>query len=79
MLTRIQKWGNSLALRIPRAYAKEVSLFEGSEVNIKVAGGKIIIEPTIDNYSLDNLLSKVKEENIHNEYSWGKPSGKELW
>ncbi len=79
MLTRIQKWGNSLALRIPKAYATEVSLLEGSEVNIKVEGGKIIVEPTNDNYPLEDLLAKVKEENTHTEYSWGKPTGKELW
>ncbi len=79
MLSKVQKWGNSLAIRIPKAYAEEASLKEGSEVNIRVEKGKIIIEPLKDKYNLDDLLSQVKEENIHKEYNWGKPTGKELW
>ncbi len=79
MLSKVQKWGNSLAIRIPKAYAEEASLEEGSDVNIRVEKGKIIIEPIKDKYNLDDLLSQVKEENIHKEYNWGKPTGKELW
>ncbi len=79
MHSKVQKWGNSLAIRIPKAYAEEALLEEDSNVNIRVEKGKIIFEPLIDKYNLDNLLSQVKEENIHKEYNWGKPTGKELW
>lgn len=79
MLTKIKKWGNSLALRIPKAYAKEVSLEEGTEIKIWVEKGRIIIEPTNDKNELGKILSGIKKENIHTECSWGKPTGKELW
>ncbi len=79
MQSTIRKWGNSLAIRLPKAFAEETLIKEGSEVNIRVEKGKIIIEPIKETYNLDDLISQVNEENIHTEYNWGKPTGKELW
>lgn len=80
MLVKVQKWGNSIALRIPKSFAAEISLKSGSQVDLSLHEGKLIIEPIApDEYTLKDLLSEVKETNIHNEYSYGKPSGKELW
>ncbi len=79
MQSTIRKWGNSLAIRIPKAYAEEALIKEGSDVNIRVEKRKIIIEPIKETYNLDELLSRVNEENIHKEYNWDKPTGKELW
>ncbi len=80
MRVKVQKWGNSLALRIPKSFAAEISLKCGSMINLSLNDGKLIIEPvTPEEYNLKNLLSEVKETNIHKEYSDGKPLGKELW
>ena len=80
MQVKVQKWGNSIALRIPKSFALETSLKCGSTVNLSLDNGKLIIEPvTPEEYNLENLLSAVKETNIHKEYSDGKPLGKELW
>jgi len=80
MKLKVQKWGNSIALRIPKSFATETSLKSGSTVNIVLQDRKLIIEPVEpEEYDLDNLLSKVKEANIHEEYSAGKSVGKELW
>ena len=63
MLLKVQKWGNSLALRIPKAFAHETQLKPGSKVNLFIKDGKLVIEPVLDEkkYVLDDLLSKVTE------------------
>ena len=70
MRARIRKWGNSLALRIPKSFAEEASLKEKSVVDIKVINGKLVVasvpEPEI---SLEKLLSDVDERNLHREVS----------
>jgi len=78
MISKIKKWGNSLAVRIPKPLAEEVSLTEDSSIKITVKDGTIIIEPAAAEYELKDLLSKVKESNIHEEYKYGKSEGKEL-
>ena len=80
MITKIQKWGNSLGIRLPSVFTKELKLKENSAVEIKVADKKIVIEPVeIVQYDLDDLLSKVSEENIHKEVFIDGPEGKEIW
>lgn len=80
MITKIQKWGNSLGIRLPSVFIKELKLKENSAVEIKVADKKIVIEPVeIAQYDLDYLLSKVSEENIHKEIFINSPEGKEIW
>lgn len=80
MLIKVQKWGNSLALRIPKSFAREARLELGADVNLTLKDGKLIIEPVPPSqYQLENLLSKVNEKNIHEEYSFGKPEGRETW
>lgn len=79
MQTRIQKWGNSLALRIPKAFAEEAQLDQDSLVEISVSEGKLIVEPAVPRYTLEELLAGVTDENIHEEFDWGRPVGKEVW
>ena len=80
MHTRIQKWGNSLALRIPKAFADETGLNTGSPVEIKVVDGKIVIVPVHKaTYQLDNLLSGITDENRHGSIDTGDPTGNESW
>jgi len=76
----IQKWGNSLALRIPRSMAMESSIEQGSYVDIQSVDGKLVIDPVKETeYKLEDLLEKVSETNIHFEIDTGNPVGKELW
>ncbi|MCW3488856.1 AbrB/MazE/SpoVT family DNA-binding domain-containing protein [Dethiobacter alkaliphilus] len=80
MLIKVQKWGNSLALRIPKSFANEIQLKNGSNINLSIAEGKLIIEPVDEKkYKLEELLEEVKETNLHKEYSFGKTEGKEIW
>jgi antitoxin MazE len=80
MITRIQKWGHSLALRIPKSFATEVGLEQHALVKISLEDGKLIITPIEEMaYSLESLLSQVTEENIHREVNTGSAVGKEIW
>ncbi len=80
MQVHIQKWGNSLALRIPKSFALEANVDEGTTVDISFKNGKLIVTPiSEDTYSLEGLLSKVNNENIHKETFTGKPVGQEAW
>ena len=81
MITQIKKWGNSLAIRIPKSFAKEVEIKEGSRVDISIDEKKIVIEPAVkpEKYELKDLLAEVKESNIHKEYLKDSPCGKEIW
>jgi len=80
MRGRIQKWGNSLALRIPKAFAEETGLDENSPVEIRVSDGQIIIvRVETPQYDLDALLSQITPENIHGELDTGSPRGNEVW
>ncbi len=78
METKIQKWGNSLGLRIPAAIAKELSLKHGSPIKIEVEMDKIVIRPK-EKYDLDTMLAEMSDSNIHSEFDFGTAEGKELW
>jgi len=80
MNTRVQKWGNSLAVRIPKPIALELGIEDHSEVQLEYADGKLVISPpVVTNYSLHDLLSGITKKNIHNEVDWGAPVGREVW
>ena len=80
MKVQIQKWGNSLALRIPKAFAVESNVTGGSTVDVSMENGKIVVTPISEReYTLEGLLEGVTEENLHGEIDWGKPVGKEVW
>lgn len=80
MKVQIQKWGNSLALRIPKSFAVESKIEQGSTVEVSLESGKIIVFPvTEQEFSLDELLAKVTPENLHGEIDTGASVGKEAW
>ena len=79
MRARISKWGNSLAIRIPRAFTVEAQLEDGTEVDITAAAGRIILTPVGREYSLDELVEGITEENRHTEADWGRAMGNEVW
>ena len=80
MVTKIQKWGNSLGLRIPKSFAKDAGVEEGSPVDISIEGDKLVIQPVRPSrYELKDLVSQIREDNIHDEIPTGDPVGREVW
>jgi antitoxin MazE len=80
MQTKVQKWGNSIGLRIPKLFAKEIAIEEGSAVDLSVANGQLVIRPLRqERFELRALLAEVSDENLHAEISTGEPQGRESW
>jgi antitoxin MazE len=80
MKTKVQKWGNSLALRIPKSFAIEAGIQRDSSVEVKLDNKKIVIlvmdEPK---FTLKQLLAKVTKKNLHREIDTGSSRGNEAW
>lgn len=80
MATKIQKWGNSLAVRLPKEMADKLSLKEGSWVELISRMDSLVMkhvnEPELN---LKEMLAKIKPENLHEEWDMGPPRGKEIW
>lgn len=80
MIATVTKWGNSLAVRIPQNLAKEIHVSEGSEVNIGVVDGTLVVKPrSRKRYSLDELVEGITPENLHAEVDTGVAVGNEVW
>ena len=80
METRVQKWGNSLALRIPKPLASQIGLEPNSPVELSLRGRKLVIEArSASDLNLDDLLARVTKDNIHGEVDTGPPTGREVW
>ena len=78
MRTKIQRWGNSLAVRIPKPFAEEAGLEQQSEVDVAVVDGTLVITPS-PALSLNELLAQVTDDNLHGEIDSGSPVGREVW
>jgi len=75
MKTRVQKWGNSLALRIPKPFATEIGLERNSTVEMSLVDGRLVIMPVVDpSWTLERLLAQVTEDNLT-----GPAIGREAW
>ena len=79
MKTKIRKWGNSLALRIPKALAEDSRIYIGSTVDVSVQNNSLIVKSIDEKYTLENLVSKISSENVHHEVETYKATGKEVW
>lgn len=80
MKTRVQKWGNSLALRIPKSFAAEAGLREDASVDLSLVKGKVVVQPVRpEPLTLDELLRGVTDENLHKEWDTGPAVGREVW
>ena len=80
MKTLIQRWGNSLALRIPKTFAEEISVREGDEVEMNVARGRLVVAPRPPcDYHLTDLVAEIRPDNLHKEIVTEGPRGKEVW
>ncbi|MBU0478089.1 AbrB/MazE/SpoVT family DNA-binding domain-containing protein [bacterium] len=80
MNIKIQKWGNSLALRIPRVFAIDTHLKQGTIVDLTTIDGKLIVKPADERkYTLEFLLKGVSKNNLHSEIDTGHSVGLETW
>lgn len=85
MRTEIRKWGNSLAVRLPRDFVQSLQLAEGSQVELVLAQDGVLLRPVSKRgrrpgaRSLDELLAGITPENLHAEVAWGEPQGREVW
>jgi len=77
--SKIAKWGNSLAVRIPRAAAQKLGLSEGSDVNVIVKDESLTIRRARRITTLDELLDGVTPQNAGGEIKTGPPVGREVW
>ena len=80
MRAQVKKWGNSLALRIPKALAEEAGLDSGSNVELIVENGHLCVIPVKrPRYTLEELVAQITPENRHGEIDTGPAVGKEVW
>ena len=83
MSTRVQKWGNSLAVRIPDDVVEDMGLTPGKEVTVRKVRNTVVIAPTRTKKkkrpTLEELVSRITPQNRHEETDWGPPIGKEAW
>lgn len=80
MKTRVQKWGNSLALRIPKSFAEEAGLHADAAVELSLVEGRLVVQPiTPQPLTLDELLRGITDENLPGEWNTGPAVGKEVW
>ena len=74
------KWGNSLAVRIPKRLADEAKLREGDDLILEVKSqGTLALNAVARPATLEELVAKITPENLHAEHAWGKPVGAEKW
>jgi antitoxin MazE len=80
MRFRVQKWGHSLAIRIPKALARQIGLSRDSDVEVSVCDGRLVVSP-VDRQTprLEDLVSRISKRNRHPEISFGPSRGKEIW
>ncbi|MEJ5375594.1 MAG: AbrB/MazE/SpoVT family DNA-binding domain-containing protein [bacterium] len=80
MQTRIQKWGNSFALRIPKSFAQEIGLDQDATVNVSLEDGRLVVVPVAEPpLTLEQLLEQITEDNIHHDIDTGPAVGEEAW
>ena len=79
MKTRLQKYGNSLAWRIPQHFIWEAGLAYNARVGMKEEDGNLVIQPLEDTSTLAALLAKFIMENLHHAVDPGEAIGNELW
>lgn len=79
-MSLVAKWGNSLAIRLPKSVQKECQIREGDEVDISVTPtGNVIIKPVGRKKRLEALLNSITPDNLHRETDWGVAVGNEVW
>ena len=75
---KVQKWGNSLGIRIPGPFAEQLNIVEGSDIELLLLAGEIVLRPIHQKPTLEKLLAGITRENRHLELDFGKPEGNEI-
>jgi antitoxin MazE len=78
MKTKLQKWGNSLGVRIPHVVVREAGISEGADVAITLEKGRIVLAP-LGAVTLKALVDRITPDNRHEEFDFGRAQGKEAW
>jgi len=82
MKVEFLKWGNSLALRVPKAFAKEIGAVEGKPADMTAENGTLVVKVANRRkrrrYNLENLINAITKENRHAQIEWGSPVDKEI-
>jgi len=76
---QIVKWGNSQAVRLPKAVLRQADVHEGDELTVRVEGNRIALEPATPEITLESLVAAITPRNRHSEQDWGRPVGNEVW
>jgi antitoxin MazE len=80
MKTRVQKWGNSLAVRIPKSFAAEAGLQANAPVELSLTKGALVVKPIAPQpLTLKELLAGITDDNLPGEWDTGPAVGKEIW
>jgi antitoxin MazE len=80
MSVTLHRWGNSVGLRLPKPLLERLGLKEGSEVDIRIEGNRLVVEPTRRRrYTMAELLEGMTPDNRPEEVDWGPPVGREVW
>ena len=84
MIVEFRKWGNSLAVRIPKTLADSIKVSDGKRAEIKVENGALVLRPIVKparkpSYTLDELLAGMTRDNVPQEVDWGLKRGNEAW
>ncbi len=80
MQTKVLKWGNSLALRIPKSFALEIGITNDQPVDLSLEDGRLVVTPIIrTKYKLEDMLAEITDENLHKEIPTGVSVGAEVW
>lgn len=78
MKTKLARWGNSLAVRLPKDLTEALHLTEGTALDIKVEDGMLLLRPTQPRYRLNDLLGGVTPRRMRSAWSWGPDKGREV-
>ena len=77
---QVSKFGDGLALVIPDWVAQEAKICEGDKLELSLSpAGEITLRSSIRHYDLEELVSKITDDNRHEETDWGPPVGNEVW
>lgn len=79
MRSTVQRWGNSLAIRIPKAFAAQARLEDDTEIELSLDGDQIVLRAADKTWRLADLVDEITVSNSHRETTWGKTVGRETW
>jgi antitoxin MazE len=83
MKVEFLRWGNSLALRVPKVFAEEIGAVAGKRAEMTAENGVLVVKVSKPKkrrrYNLEHLINGITEENRHAELDWGPPVGNEAW